>query len=201
MLILFLGIISASGQKVVRKVLILPHITHIQIDASYLALVELITTPGADLNLQAVIEGEYRKDLAIELQEEGNTLRVTAALQPFFKIPNDKLSAHKVIAISLYIEVPEDKFVSLYGTNTQVRARGIYKELEVVLSDGQCTLKDPKDNVRVTTQSGNIDLETASGTINLNSKYGTVIQDNIPEGRSNYHLQSNSGNITIKAVE
>ncbi|MBT8291461.1 MAG: DUF4097 family beta strand repeat protein, partial [Muriicola sp.] len=107
----------------------------------------------------------------------------------------------KVIAISLYIEVPEDKFVSLFGTSTQVTARGIYKELEVVLSDGQCALKDLKDNVRVTTQSGNIDLETVSGTIDAKTKYGTVIKDNIPEGQSNYNLQSNSGNITIKSVE
>ncbi|MEY8020593.1 DUF4097 family beta strand repeat-containing protein [Muriicola sp. SD30] len=201
LLILVLGIKSASGQKVVRKVLLLPHITHIQIDANSLAKVDLETISGADLSLQAIIEGEYRKDLAIELVEEGNTLRVYAALQPYFKFPNDKLSAHKVIAISLHIEVPEDKFVNLYGTSAQVTARGIYKELEVVLSDGQCTLKNLKDNVHVTTQSGNIDLETASGTVNVNSKYGTVKQDNIPEGHTNYHLQSNSGNITIKAVE
>jgi hypothetical protein len=201
LLILLLGINSVPGQKVVRKVLLLPHITHIQIDAGSLAEVELKTKPGADLSLRAIIEGEYRKDLTIEVVEEGNTLRVTAALQPFFKIPNDKLSAHKVIAISLYIEVPEDKFVSLYGTSTQVSAWGIYKELEVVLNDGQCILKNLKDKVNVTTQSGNIDLETASGTFNVNSKYGTVKQDYIPKGNSNYYLMSNSGNITIKAVE
>lgn len=201
LIILCLGLKSASGQKVVRKVLLLPHITHIQIDASSLAQVELATISGADLSLRAIIEGEYRKDLAIELIEEGNTLRVNAALQPYFKIPNDKLSAHKVIAISLYIEVPEDKFVSLFGTSAQVTARGIYRELEVVLSDGQCALKDLMDNVRVTTQSGNINLETVSGTINAKTKYGTVKQDKIPEGLSNYHLQSNSGNIRIKVVE
>ncbi|QBA65202.1 hypothetical protein [Muriicola soli] len=198
---LLLGIKPGLGQNVVRKVLLLPHITTIQIDADSLSQVSLETVSGSELSLEAVMEGEYKKDLSIELVEEGNTLRVSAAIQPFFIQPNDKLSAHKVIAISLSIGIPEDKIVYLYGTSARVSAMGIYKNLKVVLSDGQCVLKEAGDHISVTTQSGNIVLYTAGGSIRVNTKYGRVERDSIPLGENNFALQSNSGNITIRSLE
>ncbi|MBT8281176.1 MAG: hypothetical protein KJO16_06330 [Muriicola sp.] len=189
------------GQNVVRKVLLLPHITNIQIDADSLSQVRLETIAGSELSLVAVMEGEYKKDLSIELVEEGNTLRARAGIQPFFIQPNDKLSAHKVISISLSIGIPEDKIVFLYGNSARVSASGNYKDLKIVLSDGQCTLKDVGDQISVTTQSGKIELYTASGSIEVNTKYGRVIRDSIPKGENNFVLQSNSGNITIRSLE
>ena len=199
-IIALLGISAGLGQKVVRKVMLLPHVTSIQIDAERFSEVKLKTAPGAELMLQASMEGEYQKDLEIELTETGNTLRIAGDFQPFFEVPGDKLSAHKVIALELEVIVPEDKNVLLYGTNTYVMASGNYRELEVVLSDGHCRLEEIGSKVKVTTQSGHINLDTEQGIIKAKTKYGSLKQEDVPAGRERFTLNSNSGNIVIKRI-
>jgi hypothetical protein len=188
----------AFGQKTIKKVFLSPHVTAIQINTALFFEVTVVTTKEKELVLEASLEGEYQKDLGIEVTENGNTLLVAGQFQPYFNPPNDKLSAHKVVSISLHVEVPENKEVFLYGGSANIQAEGNYKELKVVLNDGTCTFGDVGRKLSATTQSGPINLAIARGKIKATSKYGTVAKDMIPDGDTQYELSSTTGNITIK---
>ncbi len=185
------------GQKTVKKVFLNPDVTSIQIDTNLFFDVKVETSQEKALVLEASMEGEYQKDLALEITENGNTLLVAGKFQPYFNDPNDKLSAHKVVSISLYIRVPENKEVYLYGNSSNVMAEGNYKDLRVVLNDGKCTIREGGQKVSATTQSGPISLIIASGTVKAISKYGSIAKEQIPKGDELFNLSSTTGNITI----
>ncbi len=200
-LLLLLSVHYACGQKFVKKAMLLPHITSIQIDAQQFSEVELTTAPGVELQLEAKMEGEYQRDIGIELTENGNTLTISGSFQPFFEAPNDKLSAHKVVAVTLLVRVPEDQIVGIYGTNTRVVAGGIFRDLEIVVSDGQCSLENPEGLIRVTTLSGDILLSAENGVVKANSKYGQVEKPELPFGKNQFTLESVRGDILIRKTQ
>ncbi len=198
MLLLFIGAHPVLCQKIVKKTMLLSHIEGVQIDAERFSEVRLTTIPGAELRLEATMEGEYQRDIGIEITEIGNTLRITGSFPPFFKAPNDKLSAHKVVAVTLMVQLPENQFVGLYGTSTRVVAGGAYRELEIVLNDGQSFLHNPEGIIRVVSQSGDIVLNAGTGVLNASTKYGKVHIQELSPGRNQYSLQSVRGDIFVR---
>ncbi len=189
------------GQKTVKKVFSTPHVTAFNIDTSLFFEVDVETSVEKEMVLEASMEGEYQQDLQLVIRENGNTLFVAGEFQPYFEIPNDKLSAHKVVSISLKVSIPENQVVHLYGSGANVEVEGNYKALSVVLNDGKCTIRKVGQNVRATTQSGPISLIITSGRVKALTKYGKIENEQIPYGKEQYHLQSTSGNITITQAE
>ncbi|SMP02409.1 hypothetical protein SAMN06265375_101277 [Muriicola jejuensis] len=177
--------------------MLLPHITNIQVDVESFSEVRLETTVGVELRLEAIMEGEYQKDIAVEITESGNTLLIAGSFQPYFESPNDKLSAHKVVAVTLLLQVPEDRFIGLYGTSGRILVKGAYRELVIVLNDGSCTLDNPEGEIRVATQSGDMYLTVESGILKASSRYGKVEIQKIPPGENRYTLESVSGDIYV----
>jgi len=78
-----------------------------------------------------------------------------------------------------------------------VVASGNYKALNVVLSDGDCTLRQVSEKVDVKTQSGNIALFTSTGTLSAKSTYGKVASKRLKEGLASFTLTSVEGDITV----
>ena len=163
---------SGFAQKSIKKSVLDDKISSIRIDGENCYLITLSTHNENDIIVEAQIDGEYSKDLDLIVSENGNTVLVSAGFQANFKHPNDKLSAHKVISISLNIIVPIWKDIVLYGTNTRVIAKGKFKNLNISLADGECRLFDVLENVTVQTQSGDISATLEKATIIANSKYG-----------------------------
>ncbi len=187
----------AACQKLVRKTIINPEKQYVQINTENCYLLALQTTTGKELVVEAEIEGEYKKDLAINIEEDGNTIVVGASFLPNFRHPNDKLSAHKVISIALKISVPEYSQVNVLGTNTKVNAQGNYEKLKIVLGNGDCVLYGVKENIEVKTQKGNIILLTEEGDVKAKSTYGKVTLAPLPTGNTTFILTSIEGDIKV----
>ncbi|MGB5273114.1 MAG: hypothetical protein WBN39_03595 [Flavobacteriaceae bacterium] len=192
---------SALGQKVIKKSIIHPGISFISIDANNCYSVSLVTRKGEEMSVTAQIEGEYNPDLLINIKEEGSTLLISAGFQPDFVIPNDKLSAHKVISIALQLTLPEMKSVSLFGTSTNVSVFGDYRDLRISLNDGQCRMTGVSEFVEVTTQSGDIEVRDKAADIEASSKFGKVLKNGMPPGTHQYILTTITGNITLNKTE
>ena len=143
------------------------------------------------------MEGEYAKDLSIALEEKGSNIRIGASFLPSFTPPNDKLSAHKVISISLSVTLPEYMQVKVYGNHSNVFAKGNYNDLSVTLADGNCTLNKIVEKVSVKTQKGEIVVHGARGTVDTKSDYGRVIKGNILKGEAYFNLYSVEGDILV----
>ena len=136
--VVFFALVNLHAQKLVRKAFIDPRTETIQIDAHYCYRIDLKTASSNEVEVSASMEGEYANDLLISIEQSGTTAMISADFQPLFINPNDKLSAHKVVSIALEIRVPEYKNVDVFGTNTNLYAKGKYENLYITLSDGQC---------------------------------------------------------------
>jgi len=192
---------SIHSQKLVKKIIANSNKQYVKIDSKNCFQVNIKTSSSKELQVKASIEGEYLKNLVVKIEENGSDVIVSTGFLPNFKSPNDKLSAHKVISIALDITIPEYSHVQLYGTNSNILAKGKYKFLSVSLSDGNCILNNVSENVEVKTQSGNIVVFAQSGLFNSKSIYGKVNDNNLPKGNSKYLLNSIEGDIQISKTE
>ncbi len=190
-----------SAQKLAQKKLINSATTAVQIDLSNCYELQLETSDTNEMIVEARIEGEYEKDLALRIVEEGSTLLVGVGFRPNFVNPNDKLSAHKVVSIALKISLPKDKNVIVFGSSSNVAVRGNYETLKVTLNDGSCTMYNVQGQVYVVTQSGTINASAKAAVILSNSKYGSIEKQFIPKGNSQYNFSTVTGNIQLYRIE
>jgi len=200
-LFFFLAIGFLHAQKLVKKSLINPNISFFRIDTNYCFEIEVYTSNTNEIVVEALIDGEYRKDLILKIMEEGSSVIVSTGFQPSFVHPNDKLSAHKVVSIALKINLPELRNVHVYGTSSNVTVTGLFTNLKVVLNDGRCTLNQVAENVNVTTQSGDITLNSTSGEIKAVTKYGKIYRERIPKSNNRFTLSTISGNINLNKID
>jgi hypothetical protein len=189
------------GQKDIHKSLLSPEIKNIHIDITDCYRVLINTQETNELIVDAAIEGEYSPNQLVDLSYRGNTLYISPNFRKDFVLPNDKLSAHKVLSVELSLSIPENKVVSIYGTSSALEISGGYKELNVALNDGDCHLESLRGNIRVKTQKGNITLFQNTATIDAKSTYGTVSTNNIPKGETFINLESTTGNISLHKTE
>lgn len=190
-----------GAQKVVKKSIINPEITTINVDANNCFELAIETTDNDEMVLEATIGGEYEKDLVLTSKQEGRTLQVNSGFQPIFKKPNDKLSAHKVVSIALKIYMPKNRSVNVFGGSCNVTVTGNYRKLKITVNEGNCTLNDVSESVMVKTRSGNISLYTKGAYVKAKSKYGNVQSDKIPNSEDRFDLTSVTGNISIIKTE
>lgn len=87
--------------------------------------------------------------------------------------------------------------MKLYGKSSNVIATGDYKNLNITLSDGFCSLEKITETISATTQSGNILVNSNYATVKANSKYGKIYTDNLTKGNTNFNLSSITGDIHI----
>tara|TARA_R110000744_G_scaffold116711_1_gene218247 strand:+ start:256 stop:876 length:621 start_codon:yes stop_codon:yes gene_type:complete len=189
------------AQKKVVKTIENSNVSFIQIDGNNCFSLTLETVDISKIKVEASIDGEYLQDLLVNVKQEGTTVLVSTGFQPNFVFPNDKLSAHKVISISLKISIPKNLNVNIYGTSTNVGVTGHYANLKISLSDGNCTLNGRGKNVDVNTQSGNIELISTNAQIMATTKYGKIKREVIASGDDHFALNSVTGNIRIRKTE
>lgn len=190
-----------KAQKTVKKTIIDPKTSFIQIDAENCFEVILNTSNSTDLIVDAAMDGEYNPNLLVNVKQEGATIFVSAGFQPNFIVPNDKLSAHKVVSIALNINLPNYINAKVFGTSCNVMASGRYHSLAVVLSDGRCELNNVGENCTVRTQSGDILVTSSRASINAISTYGKIIEEPIPTGNDNFKLHTVTGDIHLKKTK
>jgi len=190
-----------TAQKIVKKSIVDGLIASFQIDANNCFKIHVNTSDSNEIVVAATIDGEYKKDLVLNVKEEGSRVLVSAGFRPNFENPNDKLSAHKVVSIALDIQLPKNKRVQLFGTNSNISATGTYDTLKITLNDGVSHLINVKGIAEIETQSGDIIVESESAEIVSKSKYGKVDKNQIPHGNSKYILKTVTGNIRFNRIE
>lgn len=199
--IFFLVTSFLTAQKVIEKSIKNTRITTVQIDASNSFETNIKNSDTDIMTVSAIIDGEYKNDLVLNVIEDGTTVEVSAGFESNFKNPNDKLSAHKVVSIALEIRIPKNKNVNVYGTSCNVTVNDAYNELKVTLNDGNCSLYNVSSSANILTQSGNIWIEAEAATIDCKSKYGIIEGEIIPNDNNQYYLRTVTGNILLNRIE
>ena len=197
--LILLGIFSVNAQVRVEKKIENPELTRVQIDAASLYLLDLETTPGRQMTLEGRFDGEYSPNQWVQVQEVApHVLLVRPSFQPFFSLPNDKLSAHKVVSASMHLVFPEGMDVEVLGTDGKVQARGTYKNLVIVTGSGAVELVQTQGQIEVNTTSGPVRLTHAGIGLTAETVYGKVLGPSLPlgSGSSQAKIHSQTGDIT-----
>lgn len=201
LLLVLFPLFFVQGQKIVKKSILSPAVSFVQIDAANCFKIDMETSETNEMVVKAIIDGEYKEDLILKVKEVGATLMIGAGFQPSFINPNDKLSAHKIVSISLSILLPEYRSVQVQGTRCNVNAKGIYKNLKVTLDEGKCNLFQVSEAAKIITRSGDINVASSSAAIRADSKYGVVRKEKIPAGNNQFDLKTITGNIYLRKIE
>ena len=200
-LLLFLCTVAGSyGQRVIHKSLVNEDARFFYLDAGQAYRIELETNNDDQIDVQAVVEGEYAESTLIDLRKEGSNVYISHTFSPEFQKLNDKLSAHKVVSVSLKISLPEEISLSVMGSSSHISVRGKYRNLSLELEEGRCDLEELEGIVSVTTASAEIIVMAKEGVVLAESDNGSLNIEKLPLGEAEYNLRSNSGNITVQRI-
>lgn len=198
--LLLFQFLPAYNQKKVVKTLLSPDISAIRIDGQQCFSIELKTADVPEVVVQAMMEGEYQREVLLLAEKQAGTLVISTGFSPDFKLPNDKLGAHKVLSIRLEVTLPLYQDVSVYAGSCFVETYGQYQYLSIIQNDGQCRLNHTAENTLVRTQSAKITASVAKGVIQAKSRYGKVEIANIPSGDPTFNLNSTQGDILVRRL-
>lgn len=188
---------STWAQRHLEKTYLDPSVNAVIISGEQCFQVFVDTAPTQEVVVEADMEGEYQNDVFIQMETLGNTLRIGTDFAPNFEQPNDKLSAHKVLSVKLKIRLPESLKVSLVAGDCQVTAHGSYRELEVKIAGGGCTLYNQSNLTEVNTISGFITAYIPAGQVSAHSGFGEVHMGLVPKGFNRYNLNTTRGTIRV----
>ncbi len=157
----FFGTHCAMAQKIMKKEYTSTGITLVSIPDDAIYKITILPSLESKIEVDVYIYGDFAEAVVLEEHLLEGTLSLHTGFAPFFKTIDDKLAAHKVIAIELTLKVPQDLSLEVQSKLASVYVEGSYKNLAVSLADGGCYLRN---------FSGNAHLKTTTGTISVSAK-------------------------------
>lgn len=200
MLAALLSTACLQGQKRVQKTLLDPSVESVVIDGSQCFQISLETAQTREVVVEAEMEGEYQSEVMVVTETLGNTLRISTGFVPGFQVPNDKLSAHKVLSVKLRVILPLHQRVSLAAGSCRVETAGIFRDLKIHIAEGGCRLAHVAERTEVTTASAPITALIGRGVVEAHSRYGQVQMEPIPPGDPEFVLRSTRGDIRVSRL-
>jgi hypothetical protein len=147
---------KSVAQKVTQQTLAIDSVEELFINTEKIFQLNIYNTDTNVITLETRMEGEYYRDVNVVTSSKNKQLKLSCELAEGFQMPNDKLSAHKVFAITMNVYIPKQLKVQLEGDETQVYVKGNYKKFWAVLLSGNYTVEDLVAEAKIQTKKGNI---------------------------------------------
>jgi len=201
--ILFFALVfSAKAQSIVERKIAIDHIEQLHLKVDEVFGVYISTNPKInELKIKSYSEGEYAQNIGFNFTEENKTLTVQTVFPEILTSGYDKLSAHKVFAVRLEIEIPEHKSVIIQSDLASVYGNGNYTYFEAELKSGRCELHQFSGKALVNTFKGDIEVGTLEEKITAISTHGTVKMESIFKKGNKISLKSIDGDINVRHEE
>jgi len=201
--ILFLALVfSAKAQSIVERKIAVDHIEQLHLKVDEVFGVYISTNPNInELKIKSYSEGEYAQNIGFNFTEENKTLTIQTVFPEILSSGYDKLSAHKVFAVRLEIEIPQHKSVIIQSDLASVYGKGNYTYFEAELKSGRCELHQFSGKALVNTFKGDIEVETFEEKITAFSTHGTVKMEPTFKKGNKISLKSIDGDINVRHEE
>lgn len=195
---LVFGSTFCYAQKVIQKKFPSEEISEFSITDNAIFKIEIQSSEESTITVSAHISGEHAENIIIEEKIVDGTLFLKTGFAPFFTFENDKLAAHKIMAIELKITVPKTIAVEIKSKLASVNFNGNIKNLRINLENGNCTLTNFSGNAQLKTIGGNITAQTQKNVSgNAISKNGTVENNLSSKGKFLIAAESINGSISL----
>lgn len=197
--IVLCGTLYVNAQKRIEKSIALNQdVSSVVFDLEEVFSINLKSTKTPLITLNAISEGEYANHFLITDTTQDETLIVSGKIGFTFPNKQDKLSAHKVHAITIEITVPEWLQVTLNSAIGNLNIEGYYNELTANSKSGNCELLDVSGQLAVQTINGDIHIKTKKGHVIAESKKRGITQKWLGKGTSVFKLKTVKGQINIE---
>lgn len=193
----FYSVIGFSQNKF-QKQLSAKHIESISINGNQIFSISVSTEKTDDITITSILDGEYQNDFQIVIKEKDNTLNLNLEHTSLSEIPDDKRNAHKVIAATLQLEIPENLSLTIFSDIGSVDLKGDFQSLFVELQQGHCKVEGEVKMATVNTFDGQINVLTKNANVKATSNHGKVKIDEFSYSNSTWKLKSINGNITVE---
>ena len=194
----FLAANTLHAQKKIEKSFRNQNIKTVHLELDYVFNVIIKTLRTNEVRITAESEGEFASYFNLEAKETEESLSIKSTVDFTFEDANDKLSAHKVQAISIVITVPEHIEVTIKSDIGNLEAHGSYRALTVQLTSGNCVVNHARGEIKVSAIMGNITAYTNYAKVTAETRQGKLLVEEITPGKSSYMLKSIKGDITVK---
>ncbi|MGB0950036.1 MAG: hypothetical protein ACPGU0_08035 [Marinirhabdus sp.] len=154
---------QAVAQKLLQKTIDVAGVSGIEIRTGTVHKITVISQARSTVFIEAKVAGETFEHAMLRTAVANGILEIGMGQVPFFKAEDDKLAAHKVLAIEITIAVPRHFTVLVHAAMALVDAWGHFKNFDAALGTGNCNLNHFYGNASVRTKSGGIYITSLPG--------------------------------------
>ena len=197
MLVFLFSVMVVSSQNKVEKELFSKGIETIVIDGNQVFKISVVTSNSDKIVIHSVLDGEYQDQFQIVTKQHNDSLKLSLKRLPFTTKTDDKRNAHKVVAATLKLELPESLELNIISDIGSVDLRGRFNSMYIQLKQGHCTVDGTVKKATINTFDGYIRVTTVNAKVNAFSNNGNVSIDTFAATNSLWELQSINGDITV----
>jgi len=191
-----------KAQSIVEKEMAIDHIQQLYLKTDEVFNIHISTNPNShQLKIKSFSEGEYAQNIRFDFKEANHTLTIETVFPEILTSGYDKLSAHKVFAVRLEIEIPENKSLIIQSDLASVYGKGNYQFFEVELKSGRCELNQFSGKALIHTFRGDIELQTSEKKVEAFSSNGKVSIEPYFNKGNKISLKSIDGDINVRRKE
>ncbi len=189
----------SSAQKNIEKTFALDaSISTVVFDLEHVFSIKLKSSKSSNITLKAISEGEYANHFVVTERATDGVMVISGRIAFTFPNNQDKLSAHKVHAITVEITVPENLKITMNSDIGNLEANGYYKKLTTNFLSGHCRLNNVSGNLQIQTVNGSISLIAKGGHVISETKSGVITEEQLVKSSSVFKLKTIKGNINIE---
>lgn len=190
------------GQKVLQKEWDALGVESVRIVSDDVFTIEVTAVKTNKIRIYTRVEGETHENVVLEIDRDRTAIGITTAYAPHFTRIDDKLAAHKVLAIDMIVEVPRGISVVIESSIASVRATGVFEQLDISLENGNCDVLNFEGHAVLHTKKGYIAVRAHAGVgASAMSRRGVVVNELPERGRFQLKAESIDGNITLQRTE
>lgn len=195
---LYFGNLYCVAQKVIEKEFSAAGLHSLFIEDDAIFNIKITATERESIKLKVRISGENSEAIIIEESYSEGKLSLKTGLLPFFSFQNDKLAAHKVIAVEMEILIPNTISIEVKSKLASLETIGPLANLAVFLYNGNCISNNFSGNAHIKTVNGNITVQAATNVLGFaiseNGKVENLLKNN---GKFILEAESINGNIML----
>jgi len=203
-LVFFFLLVTAQcfSQKTFEKVFEASGINSLIINSDSIFTVYITSKKTNKITVKTKVAGETYENVVLNTAEENGKLIITIGYSPFFKTENDKLAAHKVIAIDMEIVIPERLQIEIISKIASVITKGTFNKIITRLENGNCELIDFYGNALLQSKVGSIKVSAKTNVAGIAvSTKGTIINNLKKKGKYLIEAESIEGSITLLQIK
>ncbi len=152
------------------------------------------------ITLHTIIDGEIFASTLLNAVVENGILKITTGKTPDYIPFNDKLSAHKVMAIELELNVPSGIDLSVYSTLASLDTDGNFGQVRIDLGRGHFRGEGFRfrESAKINTISGSVSINLDRANVTATSRQGKIFISPEIELGPPLVVKSIDGDITLQ---